>query len=329
MKALKPYVADIKVKFKGNDDAITRATGKLYEDANQNPLAGCLVSLAQLPVFLGLYRGVRLLAIDDQLNEPFLWIPSLEGPVTAPDYQGLDWLLQGWTKAATDSGGFPFVPPLGWDTTIAFLIMPVVLVVLQSVTMRALQPPVDEYMTEDEKKQMEQTQQVFKFLPLLIGVFSLQVPAGLTIYWFTSNIFTLSQSLGVKAYFAANPPKVELPEYWDTALTGDGTNMTPDERRKASEAGLRVGPSFDDMVDEARFHVYIDRASWRPMQSVVDKETTNGQAANVVHLTSHEYPSDLKAWVQSGKSVTTTSSRQASERPEAAEPVVPAVASAE
>lgn len=295
MKALKPYMAEIKIKFKGNDEAISRATGKLYEDAKQNPLAGCLVSLVQLPVFLGLYRGVRLLAIDDQLNEPFLWIPSLEGPVTAPDYRGLDWLIQGWTSA-TDGGLVP-VPPLGWDATIAFLIMPVVLVVLQSITMQSLQPPVDENMSEDEKSQMESTQGVLKFLPLLIGFFSLQVPAGLTIYWFTSNIFTLTQSLAVKAYFKANPPAIELPDYWDTALTGDGENMTPEERRKASEAGIRVGPSFDDLVDEARFHCLVARKPLR--EDTAAWQRVVAAAANSPAADDH-LPNELKAWAQSG-----------------------------
>jgi len=83
MKALKPYISDIKKKFKDNDSAKNQAIGKLYQDADQNPLSGCLTSLVQLPVLLGLYRGIRLLAQDGDLNEPFLWIPSLEGPVTA------------------------------------------------------------------------------------------------------------------------------------------------------------------------------------------------------------------------------------------------------
>jgi YidC/Oxa1 family membrane protein insertase len=299
MKALKPYVAEIKTKFKGNDDAISRATGKLYQDANQNPLAGCLVSLVQLPVFLGLYRGVRLLAIDDQLNEPFSWIPSLEGPVTGPDFRGLDWLIQGWTTTTANGGGGGFpTPPLGWETTLAFLIMPVVLVVLQSITMQALQPPLDDNMSEEEKGQMASSQNVLKFLPLLIGFFSLQVPAGLTIYWFTSNIFTLTQSLAVKAYFGANPPKIELPDYWDTALTGDGENMTPDERRKASEAGIRVGPSFDDLVDESRFHCLIERKPLRH-ENVLETGGTSSSATGGVE----SLPSDLKAWVQSGSRI--------------------------
>jgi YidC/Oxa1 family membrane protein insertase len=111
MKALKPYVKEIKNKYKGNDEAANQAVGRLYQDANQNPLAGCAVSLATLPVFLGLYRGVRNLAMEDKLNEPFLWIPSLEGPVRPPDYRGMEWLTEGWSADPT-GGCCPF-PPWG------------------------------------------------------------------------------------------------------------------------------------------------------------------------------------------------------------------------
>jgi YidC/Oxa1 family membrane protein insertase len=296
MKALRPYMSEIKVKFKGNDQAIQRATGKLIEDAKQNPLSGCFLSLVQIPVFLGLYRGVRLLALDNQLNEPFLWIPSLEGPVSPPDYTGMGWLFQGWT-ASTD-GGFPYVPQMGWETTLAFLIMPVVLVVLQSSTMAVLQPPMDENLSEEEKKTMESTQNIFKFLPLLIGFFALQVPAGLTIYWFTSNIFTLTQTLGVRAYFKANPPKIELPDYWESALGENSDDMTPEERRKISEAGIRVGPTFNDLIDEAKFHSIIERpsirnesATWQHLVASSSSSMTNSAA---------ELPVDLQEWVQSG-----------------------------
>lgn len=244
MKALKPYVKEIKEKFKDNQDMQNRATAKLYEDAQQNPLAGCLVSLAQLPVFLGLYRGVRLLAIDGQLDEPFLWIPSLQGPVSPPDFRGLDWLTDGWS---TIDG--IFTPPMGWEGTLPYLIMPVLLVLGQAITMKALQPDVsnDDSMSAEEKEKLDQTQGVLKFLPLLIGFFSLQVPAGLTIYWFTSNVMTLSQSLAVRQYYKLNPPEIDLPDYWDAL--DDAENLSPDERRKAAQAGLQTGPSFSDLKD--------------------------------------------------------------------------------
>jgi YidC/Oxa1 family membrane protein insertase len=285
MKALKPYMADIREKFKGNEDAQNRAISKLYEDAKQNPLAGCFVSLAQLPVFLGLYRGVRLLALDGDLTEPFLWIPSLQGPVSGPDYRGMEWLLKGWTAGI--DGGLP-VPSLGWETTIGFLIMPLVLVLLQTVTMRTLQPPPDENSSQEERETMEKSQKFLKFLPLLIGFFSLQVPAGLTIYWFTSNLFTLSQSLAVKAYFAANPPEIELPEYWNSALGDDDANLSPADRRKAAEAGIRTGPSFEDMVDESRFHCLVER---KPVRG----ESAAWQRAQA---SSHAIPSEMESWVK-------------------------------
>ena len=69
MKALKPYQNEIKEKFADNKDMQNRALSKLFEDANQNPLAGCLISLLQLPIFLGLYRSVTLLAKEGKVGE--------------------------------------------------------------------------------------------------------------------------------------------------------------------------------------------------------------------------------------------------------------------
>lgn len=275
IKALKPYVNEIKEKFKDNKEQQNRAIGKLYEDAEQNPLSGCLVSLIQLPVFLGLYRGIRNLAQDGKIDEPFLWIPSLQGPVSPPDFRGLDWLTTGWIDG---------VPQLGWETTIAFLIMPVILVLGQSLTMSILSPPVDEDAPEEERQQMEQSQTVLKFLPLLIGFFSLQVPAGLTIYWFTSNGFTLLQSLTVKAYYKANPPEIDLPDYWDAL--DDLASMTAEDKKKAAQAGIAVGPKMEDMIMEARFHPLVERS-----ESLRATSNVQGKAG--------EIPAALAEWVGS------------------------------
>lgn len=255
-KALKPYMDEINEKFKDNENRKNQLVGKLYEDANQNPLSGCFLSLLQLPLILGLYRGVRLLAIDGKLDEPFLWIPSLEGPVTAEtDYRGLDWLTQGWTQV----DGL-WTPSLGWSTTLAFCVMPVVLVLGQKLTMEALQPPEDDSSSMDEqaKEQLETTKKVLKFLPLLIGFFSLQVPAGLTIYWFVSNFFTLATALTVRKYYEQNPPEIELPEYWDS-LSEDENQMSVEDRRKAVKAGVAKGPSMEEWVTNAKFHTLVER----------------------------------------------------------------------
>jgi len=287
MKALKPYQDDIAKKFADNAELKNKATAKLFEDSGQNPLAGCLVSLAQLPIFLGLYRSVTALAKDGAIDEPFLWIPSLQGPVSPPNYRGMDWLTEGWHNVDG-----VFTPGLGWEHTLAFLVMPVVLVLGQSFTMNVLSPPPDDNATAEQKEQLEKTQGVLKFLPLMIGYFSLQVPAGLTIYWFTSNLMTVSQSLVVRGYYKANPPKIELPDYWDSL--DDADSMSPEEKRKAAEAGLSTGPSFAEIMDEARFHYVVERTPLR-------KETNEAWQRLSSTAT---VPLSMKEWVDAGESST-------------------------
>ena len=41
----------------------------------------------------------------------------------------------------------------------------------------------------------QQSQAILKFLPFMIGYFSLNVPAGLTLYWFFNNIITTTQTV--------------------------------------------------------------------------------------------------------------------------------------
>jgi len=284
MKALKPYQKKIKEKY-ADETMQNRAISKLYEDANQNPLAGCVTSFAQIPIFLGLYRSVTRLAAEGRLDEPFLWLPTLEGPVSAENnFRGTQWLTEGWVDG---------VPSMGWEGTLPFLIMPVVLVIMQSFTMNVLQQPEDESQTAEEKEKMESTKGILKFLPLMIGFFSLQVPAGLTIYWFTSNLFTVSQSLIIRGYYAANPPKIELPDYWDALDKGE--DMTADEKRDAAMAGLSTGPTFAQLLEEANFHYIVKRDPLRANSEAWTRAVESGDHG------SKGIPEEMASWVQVGE----------------------------
>ena len=53
---------------------------EVYQENEVNPLAGCIPSIAQIPIFIGLYRAVLTLAKDNALDESFFFLPSLEGP---------------------------------------------------------------------------------------------------------------------------------------------------------------------------------------------------------------------------------------------------------
>jgi YidC/Oxa1 family membrane protein insertase len=160
---------------------------EVYQTNQVNPLAGCIPSLVQIPVFVGLYRAVLDLAQDNKLDESFLWLPSLEGPVYGADpTKGSAWLFEGWTNG---------VPSLGWEDTISFLVLPIFLIISQYVSMELMTP----------KEQKAQQPFVLKVLPLMIGWFSLNVPSALCVYWVTNNIITTASSVIIRNSLKMEP----------------------------------------------------------------------------------------------------------------------------
>nr|GEU54442.1 inner membrane protein PPF-1, chloroplastic [Tanacetum cinerariifolium] len=192
MQNLQPKLKAIQQRYAGNQERIQLETGRLYKQAGVNPLAGCLPTLATIPVWIGLYQALSNVANEGLLTEGFFWIPSLGGPTTIAARQsgsGVSWL-------------FPFVdghPPLGWSDTAAYLVLPVLLVLSQYVSMEIMKPP----QTDDPAQ--KNTLLVFKFLPLMIGYFSLSVPSGLSIYWFTNNVLSTAQQVWLRKLGGAKP----------------------------------------------------------------------------------------------------------------------------
>eukprot|EP00429_Kryptoperidinium_foliaceum_P068025 CAMPEP_0176064096 /NCGR_PEP_ID=MMETSP0120_2-20121206/31968_1 /TAXON_ID=160619 /ORGANISM="Kryptoperidinium foliaceum, Strain CCMP 1326" /LENGTH=392 /DNA_ID=CAMNT_0017397669 /DNA_START=223 /DNA_END=1401 /DNA_ORIENTATION=- len=215
MQALQPAIKDIQAKYQSNPEVMNQKIAEMYQANNVNPLAGCLPSLVQIPIFIGLYRAVLDLAKENKLDEPFLWLPNLEGPVYGADpTKGSAWLFEGWTNGA---------PSLGWDDTIAFLILPVFLVVSQYVSMELMQP----------KDGPAQGNAVLKVLPLMIGWFSLNVPAALCVYWVTNNIITTATSVLIR-----NSMKVET-----VSAGGSATASPPSTNEIFAPPPLREKPA--------------------------------------------------------------------------------------
>jgi YidC/Oxa1 family membrane protein insertase len=97
MQAMQPAIKELQAKYQSNPEVMNQKIAEFYQSNDINPLAGCLPSLAQIPIFIGLYRAVLDLAQENKLNEPFLWLPNLEGPTYGADpTSGSDWLFKGW-----------------------------------------------------------------------------------------------------------------------------------------------------------------------------------------------------------------------------------------
>jgi len=185
MQAIQPKMKEIQAKYKSDPTVQQQKMAQLYSDNNVNPLAGCLPALVQIPIFISLYRALTNLAAQNELNEPFLWLPNLEGPTYgAGPADGMNWLKQ-WEG---------YTPSLGWHDTIAFLTIPLILVVSQSISQQILQPPQNK-----DDPSAAQSQAILKFLPFMVGYFSLNVPSGLGVYWIANNLITTLTTVGVRA----------------------------------------------------------------------------------------------------------------------------------
>jgi len=78
MSKLQPKIAELKEKYKGDQQKIQKETMKLYSTYGINPAGGCLPMLLQMPILFALFAFFRV-AIEIR-HESFLWIKDLASP---------------------------------------------------------------------------------------------------------------------------------------------------------------------------------------------------------------------------------------------------------
>ncbi|KIZ05214.1 Inner membrane ALBINO3-like protein 2, chloroplastic Flags: Precursor [Monoraphidium neglectum] len=225
LQALQPRVKELQALYATQPEALQLETARLYREAGVNPLAGCLPTLATIP-------ALTKAADDGLLTSGFFWIPSLGGPTTLAMRQegsGLSWL-------------FPFVdgaPPVGWHDAIAYLVLPVLLVASQIASQNAISPKSDDPVAQ-------QSQAILKFIPFMIGWFSLNVPSGLTLYWFVYMRNTIKVEVPASAAAGPGPGAI---------IDVSGSPIIPSDRARARqgrpdgpivEAEIVSGPPLQD-----------------------------------------------------------------------------------
>jgi YidC/Oxa1 family membrane protein insertase len=151
---------------------------KFYKENNVNPLASCLPLAAQLPVFISLYYMLRQsLRID-----------------ICPKWQmqhnhGV--LSTAHTVACGSHGqsSFLFIGDITDKATGATLI---ILILLYVGTQLGSSLMMSGAMTDRTQRQ------IMLFMPLLFVIFVIQFPAGVLVYWITTNLWTIAQQYVVK-----------------------------------------------------------------------------------------------------------------------------------
>ncbi|THG17967.1 hypothetical protein TEA_021232 [Camellia sinensis var. sinensis] len=253
IQSLQPQIKAIQQRY--TEDQV-----EYFEQLINETLAfplGCLPTLATIPIWVGLYRVLSNAADERLLTEGFFWIPSLSGPTTIAARQngiGISWL-------------FPFVdghPPLGWSDTLPYLILPVLLVLSQYISVQIMQS------SQGNDPSLKNSQAITKFLPLMIGYFSLSVPSGLSLYWLTSNILGTAQQVWLQKLGGAKNPVSKFSDniikeqsQIRKSMLETSTIKTELKVEKLTSEGPRPGERFKQIKDqEARRRQKIEE-EWR------------------------------------------------------------------
>ena len=240
-------------------------------------MAGCLPALVQIPIFISLYRALTNLVAENKLSDPFLWIPSLEGPV----YSRTAAHTGDWISSITSGN-----PLLGWHDTLAFLSLPLILFISQSISQKLLQPARDPSKPMTDQEQMSQG--LINNLPLIVAFFSLNVPAGLSVYWIVNNILTTLVTLAIKNSLKdeAFPPEVtqmmSLIEGVPTAGTrvgvGVGERAKQSKQSQLSTGGEKQGDAQLENVKNENRSQPRGFAKNAKIQDATDKDTNRSSS---------------------------------------------------
>lgn len=172
-KELQPRLQELQKKYGKDREKLAQEQMALYKEAGVNPLSGCLPLLIQMPVLFGLYSA--LVALGSRLNDAdFFWIPNL----AFPSYTGgLSWIPESFSSGQ-------------YGLLVSYLILPVLLMVSQIYVQKYMTPATPSTGNDSTAGMMKQMTTI---MTLMFGFFTLQVPAGLTLYWVTSNFLQMGQ----------------------------------------------------------------------------------------------------------------------------------------
>lgn len=77
MQQIQPQMKKLKEKYGSNPEKLNQKTMELYQEYNINPLAGCLPTLIQLPIMIGLYSGLRSFVPENMEYYSFFWVDNI------------------------------------------------------------------------------------------------------------------------------------------------------------------------------------------------------------------------------------------------------------
>jgi YidC/Oxa1 family membrane protein insertase len=179
MAAVAPELKKLQAKYKDDKQRQQQEIMKFYAENKINPFASCLPLVAQLPFFIGLFYLLQSDLRNEICNQSARPCGQIPG----------------------DNGeGFLFVPDLTAQAHGLVLVVLIVLYIGSQLLSSILTPS-----TGDRNQRM-----IMYGLPFVFTFFIISFPAGLIVYWITTNLWTVGQGYILRRRIGPiTPPKLE------------------------------------------------------------------------------------------------------------------------
>jgi YidC/Oxa1 family membrane protein insertase len=181
-----PQMKEIQKKYKGDKQKQNEELMKFYRENQINPAASCLPMLLQIPVFISLYYTLKHFSknFPQAAGSDLSWLHPLIPDITA--------------KTTSSWGGY------------VLLVVYVASQMASTLFMAA---------TADKTQRT-----LFMLMPLFFVFVIAHFPAGLVLYWVTTNLWTVGQGVITRRLVARTPAPAPERRSSRTPPKDDGTS---------------------------------------------------------------------------------------------------------
>jgi YidC/Oxa1 family membrane protein insertase len=176
MQRVQPEIKKLQAKYKDDKQKLNEEMMKFYKENKINPFGGCLPLLAQMPIFISLFRV---------LHDPQKYVPKgsqfyanmcQTAACKAPkmDFFGMNLSDSAGGHHSSLAAALPYWLLVGGVVVTAYL--------QQRQTMK-----------NSPGGQNQQAQIIGKVMPLVFAFISINLPAGVVLYFFVSNLWQMGQ----------------------------------------------------------------------------------------------------------------------------------------
>ena len=287
MQELQPRLKELQARYKNDPQGLMQAQQALYKEHGVNPVSGCLPLLIQMPFIYALYDSFFTALKPSSANESVAH-----------------------HLARINADLYPFVPHLQHMPLTYFFwadlaapdplhILPVLAALFTFIQLRMAMPvrkPVPAGTRQDSMSQATSTMQyIMPFFTLFIAW---TFPAGLSLYWVTSTVFSAAQQYFISGWgslFVGVPPgwleKLHLPAPKEVAITaptppkaispGAARAVTPAVVPSESEDGHGLKGMFKHLREQmaAAQTAALAAQEEKAKQAKAGQEVVSGDAA--------------------------------------------------